>query len=463
MIIKKLKLENSIVLIIILLMIMSFFMSIMSQGNLIIFTEVCIIGFIFCIYLWQDEERLLYYTILFSIFSNLLGNISGALSNIPQVFLVLIIMKIISKAIIKREKIRINKSVSYIVILMMVLNTITYALNINFESSIVLYIWTMLKRYSFFFVYLYVYNLNSENNIITNLDKTVKTIVIIQFFLTLIQFFQGIDFDNIAGVFGEFSTGEYSIFLLIYFIILYEKKNKTKLDNMFLIFLVVHIIIYSAIAEVKLLMLLFPTIVLIEIILKKKKLKELIYIILIFGCLFLGYKFYLTLYPQNDLLDKDFLDKYLTSSYGEVTQLNRLNFVDQLQKNNVLEDDSEKLFGKGIGAVHPSDSTELLQGPYYLKYKYLRIDWFTLPYLVTESGYIGTFLFLGVYLIILIKSLLNHKRRQMRMLFLITLVSVISLIYSSSMIGSIRLTVFAWFYIGLLDKRNIKLEGKDLI
>ena len=459
MIIKKLNPQNSIVPIVILLMIMSFFMSLVTKENLIILLEVLIIGAIFCVYLWQDEERLLYYTIIFAIFSNLLGNLSGALSNIPQVFLILIIMKMISKIVVNREKIRVNRVVLCVVILMMVLNTMTYILNINFKSSIVLYIWAMLKRYSFFFIYLYVYNLKDDKNIIRNIDTTMKVIIIIQFFLTLIQFFQGVDFDNVAGIFGDFSTGEYSIVLLIYFIMLYEKKNKTKFDNYFLMFLMIHIIIYSAIAEVKLLIFLFPSIILIDTMLKKKSLKDLLYLILIFGCLSIGYKFYISLYPYNDLLNSDFLDKYLTSSYGEVTQLNRFNFMEQLEVNNVLENDEEKLFGKGIGAVHPSESTKILQGPYYSEYKYLRIDWFTLPYLVTESGLVGTTLFLVVYLIILIKSLVKYKIREKRMLFLISLVSVISLVYSSSMIGSIRLTVFAWFYIGVLDKMNSKLEG----
>lgn len=429
--------------------------SIFLKINIMLLAQIGFLGFIFFLYLWKDEERLLYYSITISIISAFLGSFFGAFAYLPQIFLILLTIKLLEMVFIKKISLKIDKLILSIAFFMISLDTALYL--VNTQGNIILYIWTILKKYGFLIIYIYILNLNNTKNLLLTIDKIFKLMFIIQFIWTFIQFKNNVFFDDITGVFGRRSTGEYATFLIIYLLILLNRSNKNKNDMWFIVFLSLHILIYSVIAEVKLLMILFPLIIVLNILLKRKKIIDFIYILIILGLLGIGYDIYISLYPEQALQDSYSVDKYLTKSYGVHTELNRLSCLGPLEKNGVLNGSMEKIFGKGLGMVHPSDMS-LVQGPLYKQYEYLKIEWFTLPYLITESGIVGTMLYISIYIIILIRMIINLSKNNCRTLLCISVVSIIIIIYNSSMITSLRVPMFIWMWIGLLSKSNYSLK-----
>lgn len=437
---------------IVLIMLSMLIIGIFFNINTILFVQVGILTLIFFVYIWKYEEKLLYYCILLSTVSQFLGGFFKPASYLAQVFLILLALKLIEKIFIKKIPIKVNKLIITISFLMLFLDSSLYL--VSTRGNIILYVWAILKKYGFLIIYLYIINLNNTEKILINIDKTLKLIFIIQFIFTFIQFKNNVFFDDITGLFGSRSTGEYSTFLIIYLLILINRNDKN--DKYFIVFLSLHILIYAIIAEVKLLMILFPSIIILNTLVKRKKVKDYVYFLSILLLLLLGYRIYTNLYPeQADSFNS--MDQYLTEGYGVNTDLNRLNVLGPLEQNGVLNDNMDKLFGRGLGSVHPSE-INLIQGPLYKQYEYLRIEWFTLPYLITESGILGAMLYISIYVIVLINSILNLSKNNCKTLLCISIVAIIIIIYNSSLITSLRVPIFIWMWIGFLSKEKYNLK-----
>lgn len=438
--------KNSQKLMIVLILLTINVSSIILRRDLITPIYFLLISGIFSIYIFVNTERLIYFSIIVSLLSNFLSQYSGAFSNIPQIVLILLSLKILFYFSITKEKIKYDKFITIITILTIVFNTISYIFFINYKGGIVLYLWAMLKRYSFFIIFIYIYNTNKKTIILNKLKITFNFIIVIQFFLTLIQFKTGVNYDNVTGLFGLYSTGEYAHFLLVILSIYMSDKNKNSKDKYFMIFLIIHILIYSIIAEVKLLFFAMPILIFLDAIIERK-FKNIIIIISTFFILVIGANIYTIIYPEKTFFEKDLVKKYLTEDYGEVG-LNRFNFMEQLNQN-IFENDMQSIIGMGIGAAHPSSKSELLQGPVYKENKDLKIDWFSLPYLITESGILGTILYLSIYAYLLIKYGFIAIKTKEKTIFFIAVLSIISIIYNSSLVGSIRMIIFTWTFISL--------------
>lgn len=433
--------------------------SLVFKINIIILIEAAIVGTSFFVYIWKDAERLLIFSVILSIMSSFLSEIAGPLAHLPQILVILLVFKLGEKILIKKELLTIDKMILFITMGMFLLDSTSYL--INTKGNMVLYIWTIVKKYNFFIVYIYILNLKNFNYLIKKLNNLIKLMLYIQFIWTFVQFKSNVFFDDITGIFGSRSTGEYATFLMIYFTILINKKNKDKKDGIFISFLSVHILIYSVIAEVKLLMILFPMIILISFLIKRKKILDIVYIAIISALLSTGYNVYLDLYPEQAVMNIGEIDRYLTKSYGVHTDINRLGFIEPLEKSGLLEKRINKMFGNGLGIIHPSDRS-MVKGPLYDKYRYLKIEWFTLPYIVTESGIIGAILFVSIYVVILLRSLSNIDTENGKCLLCISIISLVIIIYNSSMITSMRIPIFIWTWIGLLTKSryNLKVWGE---
>lgn len=443
------------------MVIVSFFIfsivtSLILKKNLFMLFCIGILGFLFCSYIFKNEHILLYFTIIITLLSTFLSQYIGMASNIPQIFFILMLFRVIYTISINKV-IKCNKLLLILGLIMLTINTISYIIFINIDGGIVLYIWAILKRYSFFIVLIYIYNMNDSTKILTSLEKTFQILILVQFIYTFIQYTQGINYDHITGLFGLYSTGEYSHFILIILSLYISNSKKTKKQKLFQIFLFIHIIIYAVIAEVKLLFFVIPILVLVNSIIDRN-IKNAIFVIITIILLIIGNIVYSSIYTQNSLLDKEFLNNYLTGDYGEV-ELNRFNFMDKLREQ-VFENDTQIYIGMGIGAAHPSAKTEMLQGPVYKENKDLKIDWFSLPYLITEGGIIGTFIFFLIYAYLLLISIEMVIKSKEKELLFIVLLSIICIIYNSSLISSPRIIIFTWTYIAIICKNRRKNKLK---
>ena len=300
--------------------------------------------------------------------------------------------------------------------------------------------------------------MKDKKGILHKLDVTFKILILVQFFLTIIQYSQGINYDNVTGLFGDFSTGDYTHFLFIIFSIYICKKIKTTSDKIFIGFLLFHIILYSVIAEVKIIFLLLP-LVLLGYAIVSRKLKSFIGLAVGLALLFIGLIGYENIYQRDTLSSTSSFNEYLTGVYAGA-EVNRFNFMNVLY-SKVDEDNSQVIWGMGIGAAHPSSKTEVLQGPVYKINSNLKLDWFTLSYLMTEGGIIGTILYLCIYGYLIILSInrwIKYKRPE---LAIITLICLCTLVYNSLLVSSIRIIAFTWLFITVYsDKEFLNYDNK---
>ncbi|WP_217077951.1 hypothetical protein [Clostridium baratii] len=425
------------------------FISILLKVNILNIVGILFVGVLFCVYIFRDEERLIYFTIILALLSTFISQYVSIFANISEVLIILLIIRILYNVIFFKRKLKFDKIITILVIITLVLNTVSYIIFLNFKGGIILYIWAVLKRYAFFVVYIYVINIKSQKRVINNLNNTFKIFIIIQLFITIFQFKMGVNYDNVTGLFGLYSSGDYAQFLFIIFAIYICNKNNKKSNKIFEIFLFMVIIIYAIIAEVKLIFFVLPLIIILNSLLDRK-VKNILYIVLMIIGLVFSISIYSKIYKNKTEFNETFINEYLTGSYGDI-ELNRFNFMKQL-KEKVFFEDNQLYIGYGIGAANPSAKTKVLQGPIYVLNKDMKIDWFTLPYLIVESGFIGCILYLSIYLYIFIISLYKCFKMKNNTLTIISVLTIISIIYSSSMILSTRMIIFTWFYISIFLK-----------
>lgn len=435
--------------------------SILLKNNIVILLEVIFIGVIFIGFIYINEKILLIFSILGILLTPAVSNFNGSLSNIPYIVMSLLFIKLLEKKIILKQKIQFNKVIILSTLMLFIINIFSLVYN-HYNTSIMLIILYSLKKFSFLILYLFFINVDITKKNIKNILNIIIIFGLIQYFAVVIQFAEGLRQDRLGGMFGDFGTGIMIQFLTIMLILITVLKDKI-IKIPFLDFIVVIFsLIYSAMGEVKIGFIIIPFIYFLVLLLKGEKIKIIITICLLFFSLIIIYPFFVELYPGQDiLLSSTETEEYLENAYG-FNQVNRTGFL-PLLKSTVIDTSEKQLFGTGLTTLNRSKVASL-QGFIMKKYDYLNIDFFALPYSITENGMLGTFIWLMIYIyifIINIKEYLINKSIKSIVNIALIIDTFVFIFYNSSILTSFSIILTLWVIISYFnsEKFNLLIEN----
>lgn len=426
-------------------------LTITSGKDILLLGNVVLLGGIVSFAFLKNEKILLLFTILVSLIYE------GIPSFGTYIVMYMYVMMLIS-LLTRKEKISIDRTILIVGGISLLLSVAPLLAN---GISIPLLLFSVLKRFGFLIVYIFTINIRSLNNKFKKMImKFIIVILIINFLFALVQFEQGIlTQDFITGFFGGGMTGIVMYLFMLYISILSGAHYQKKLSTLLYLILTLIPVVYAAIAEVKIGFITTGVLLIIYLLIINRSYKSFLYLII---CVFVFlnlYTLFVKIYPAHDFLNEEFLETYLVEqNYGDEGSVNRFGFKSQIDEI-IFSNNTEVLFGKGLGSGNPSEM-EMLKGDLYNQYDYLKFRWFTIPYLYVETGSVGTTLYILIYLIPLISAIRYFWKKKTALsvtLILMGLTNMLYLPYNSGVFHYGITTVY-WIYVGLLvcEKKNLK-------
>lgn len=150
--------------------------------------------------------------------------------------------------------------------------------------------------------------------------------------------------------------------------------------------------------------------------------------------------------------------------------LNRLSAIRTINSSIFSGSIVKQLFGLGLGATEFAVGHDLLTSAFYSQYQYLHYSYFSLPWMYLETGYIGLFFYVGSFLKIVLDCIKYRHRKDIITVitttFIITLMTLLFLIYNQSMRTSASYLVYVYlsfFYVVIDDRELIKKSNSQYI
>lgn len=450
--------EKIVYILIAIIFILALIGSVLLKKDLIIFACLIILMLEVIIYSLSNDKRLMTLLLLGFLLYPMLGSLLGVLSYIPHFLMLIIVLKLFIKTTIKGEKLKIEKKIILIIMLLILMNLLGLIYSRTILSPILL-LYAFMKKFAFVFMYIYFMNLEVEQEFKNKIIKFIYWYSMIQFPIIAVQYYMGVDRDNISGLFGNNATAiAFQVFLLILIVLLSLGEYIDKKRN-YIFFIL--IMMFCALAEVKIGFIIAPAIYLVYTMLSKKSIKTLLRTaIIILACIMI-YNLFVELYPRHDFIrNQKMTSEYLTKSLNDGS-INRFGYMVTLE-NTMLTDNVKKMIGTGLGSANPSESQEILRGNIYKEYGYLKYHVFFMPYSIIENGVIGTILYILVYLIILMRSIVIYFKTSSKFSLcnILIIISTLLLIVYSNSLNSFLVSFVTWFLISNnIDKENLKTRS----
>lgn len=400
-------------------------LSIITKVNIFNVFAIVILGGVVSILLLKKDKYLLYSLLISSLILKPLifyFHLPNIIYYVVEILLLLIIIKLL---FFKRKKVELpywyNKY-KLMLVIMLIVSIISMILN---RENIINFFYGVRVHYKFLIIPLIFPYLNINDEEKKCCINIFKIFMFIQIPIVVIQNKLGYIGDNQGGWFGDGGTSILAINLTLTFILLLDEymRKKTKLLSISIFTLLVFVI--SALAEIKLLFLTIPVILISVIILNRLTIKNIIITIIIIISLGTAYEQFIKIYPvYKDFLSQERLNEYLYSSGysgdGTVNRFSSLQFINDNMHNNV----GVKLFGVGIGNASPSNIS-IFQGEYYKKYEESKYYRFWISYVYSEVGILGIIVYLIIINYLLFICLKNKSKCRnigisMFILFIIT-------------------------------------------
>jgi hypothetical protein len=443
-------------LIIFILQMLFLLLSIKMESNLTMMFNYALLIIIVSFILLLIKKRIFLYVFLLGTListSMYLKPTFGFLYYTPHFLLLLMLLKIILN-----YKNFISDKTIMIISLILTLFGLIPILNFEYDFGLVSIFYALLMKFSFIIVYLFVINItNWDQGDSKKLFKCLVIFFIANIIYTLYQFlFTDVNGDNMTGFFGYQGTGIAAYFYCFFLVILCSYNYKKRISTTILFIVATTIIFISAINETKILFVYIPIILIIYFLFIKKSFKSIIIISLFFGILIITYSILISLYPTQDFLNREFIERYtVNSSYDSLNSVNRLNFKETIDYY-ILKSDIDQLFGAGLGTTYPSNNI-LIGGEVYRVYEDLKYNYFLFPWLYVESGIIGIIFFIIIYLVIFTNSIIQFKKTNSFLSLTVLLMSITNILfslYNTVLISSFLIYTLFWLYAGLLYREK---------
>lgn len=280
---------------------------------------------------------------------------------------------------------------------------------INYQS-ILYYLWGIRMNFRGYILFLHVLMQVRKNDADEWLGF-LDTLFWINAVLAVFQFFVGgVGQDLLGGIFGsKEETNGYTLIFLSIVVVKSQLKFYEHEETTWVCLLKCAVaLLIGAMAELKFYMLLFIFQMVLVAVLTKFSWKKVL--VLIFGAIAVSFSMDLLAqwfsstgsFSIHALVEKAFRENYATAN-----DLNRLSAIGTLRRT-IVTHPLERLIGLGLGNCD-SANFALLRTPFFERYSYLHYTFFVAPTVFLETGYIGLALFLGFFVICLIKALKQRK------------------------------------------------------
>lgn len=338
-------------------------------------------------------------------------------------------------------------------------------------KGIALYVWGFRNLGRMFVFWIICINFLNKEDLI-KIFRSFYFAYLINFFLSLIQYFSGIKGDNLGGIFGiSGASSAYSLNLCMIVVTLavcgylrYEiSLRKT-------VFIVLISMIIAPLAELKALYFLFSGMLLI-VLLMSKKISLRILIMVAGGIigLSLAVKVMSIVYPESlvNLTFEgmyDYLGGNNNIGYSSTNDLSRMGAIGTLHEMFFKNDFLRNIFGFGLGSCETSNFS-FLNSVFYQKYGYLHYRWFFDAMLYLEMGLGGLLLF-AIFGIMIFFYIRKNKRKYFdedKSLMILATVFVIYAFVLSVYNSSLRIESGFFVYLVLavpfILRKNKKNDG----
>ncbi|PNU17815.1 hypothetical protein C2L96_03135 [Bacillus cereus] len=461
--IKKVLNGKFIVLGLLILQLISMVLSIKTGNDLVLYTQflilVIVMGFIL---LLINDKLFIQVFVIVSILSSYfyLDSSFGYIYYAAHVLLVIMAIRLL----LKYKSLKVDKYIVGIACALFIFSILPL-FNLEYEFKVAAILYALFIKFGYLLVYLYV--INSKGFTMKSLHSFnvgLAIFFVVNVIYTILQFlFSNVNGDNMTGFFGYQGTGIAGYFYCFFFSIVCAYNYKDRVSNSVVFLVAVTIIFISALNETKVLFIYIPIMIIMYFIFIKKSISSLIVIGLFFGSLLIIYPIYASLYPTQALfLDGDFIEKYMVNSaYDGENSINRFNFVESLNFY-ILDNGIKQLFGAGLGMTYPS-SNAIIAGEVFIKYGFLRYNFFLFPWLYADSGLVGILLFVITYLIIFIYAIRNFKKTKSFIALSVVLMSFVNLLfslYNQVLLSSFFIYAIFWMYAAMLFKERRNKESR---
>ena len=431
--------------------------SLIIKKDIISILNMLLLISVFTYILLKNTKLLLIAILIGAVFFQKIGEYNSMFQYFPIYIYILMLIEIIIK---KKNKVAVGKTIIIFAIISFLLSLVPL---IETKFTIGNLILSSLKRYGFIIVF--IFGINIESNKIGIYEILMKYLGIILIFnipIAIFQLNQGFNRDNITGLLGNFRTGIVICLFAFYISFLLYKHYISEISTLKLFLVVIIALIYCAIAEVKFGFVIIAIILLAYFSIFQGKVKSMVLISIFSSAFILLYSVFVSLYPTHDFLNKEFMVHYLYEQQYSAGSVNRFSFKSDLD-NSVLQTNTDKLFGKGIGSGNVSKNS-LFRGEINKEYDYLKYYWFALPYLYLETGLIGMVLYCLIYIIPIIISInIIKKTKNYKVITVIfmSIINLIFLVYNDSILDYSTIIVY-WLITGMIFKENISLDINKL-
>lgn len=245
--------------------------------------------------------------------------------------------------------------------------------------------------------------------------RTLYIAYLINFFLSLLQYANGIKGDNLGGIFGiSGASSSYSLNLCMIVVTLAVcgyLRYEVSLYKMILIVLISMVI--APLAELKAMYFLFGGMLLIVLILSGR-LSLRIGLMIIGGivALYVAVRIMSVVYPESLVhLTFEGMSNYLEGNngvgYSSTDDLSRTGAISTLYEMFFKDDPLRNIFGFGLGSCETSNFG-FLNSAFYQKYEYLHYRWFFDAMLYLEMGVGGLILF-TIFVVMIYAYIRRHR------------------------------------------------------
>ena len=331
---------------------------------------------------------------------------------------------------------------------------------LNYQSTIY-FLWGMRNNFRFYVLFfaevLYFRERDAEKSF-----QILDILFWVNVPITLIQYFiLGYKQDYLGGIFGV-ESGANALTIIFFTIVLsrsvlryMEEKESFGLCAS----KCVVALFFSALAELKFFFVFFIIILIMAAFLTSFSWRKLLIFAVCAVVVSFTSALLVTLFDFEDFLSLESIWENATQEhYSSDQTVNRLSAIPTLSKT-VVPDFNDRLFGLGLGNCDTS-SFAICNTPFYQNYGHLRYTFFSVAFLFLEVGYIGLLLYVSFFVIafVLIRNRIKQglcDEQHGRIALIMALLSVVLVVYNSSLRAEAGYMVFFVLALPFLDNRPV--------
>lgn len=347
---------------------------------------------------------------------------------------------------------RSSRSLLYCILVFLIITLIGFALNV---SSPLYYLWGFRNNFRFFIFFLSCIVFLREQTA-RELLRLFDKLFYLNFFVMLLQFFVlGLKQDYLGGIFGSHSGSNADI--IIFFSIVVSRSVLCYLGGSerlakCLVKCAMALTV-AALAEIKVFLILFVFIVALCILMTEFTVKKVAIVLAAVLGVGVAATLLIQIFPEwENWFSLDSMIETAISSEGYTGRggINRLNGA-SIVWDRFLNDWPKRLFGLGLGNCDTS-AFSFLNTPFFVKYGYLNYNWFSIPFLLLETGLFGLLCYIVFFVMVYYYIHKRQKRglsnvRDCLMARVMTCVALVLIVYNGSM--RIECAYFMYFILAI--------------